>query len=118
MLVAVKKPRISVRVTGVGVQKVIMALRKLYDGVEISREDEAVDITTTNWWKESEATAHAGDVLWTYRDNAGLTLDRLSRLTGIPAPHLSAMENGKRAIGPRIAKKLAAALGVDHRMFL
>ena len=38
MLVAVKTPRISVRVTGVGVQTVVKALRKLYDGVEVSRD--------------------------------------------------------------------------------
>jgi len=118
MLVAVKTPRISVRVTGVGVQTVVKALRKLYDGVEVSRDDEAVDITTTDWWKETEATSHTGDVLWTYRDNAGLTLEKLAALSGIAKSHLSDMENGKRAIGPRTAKKLATALGVDHRLFL
>jgi transcriptional regulator with XRE-family HTH domain len=57
-------------------------------------------------------------VLWTYRDNAGLTLAGLSRRSGIAKSHLSDMENGKRAIGPRTAKKLAKALGVDHRLFL
>jgi antitoxin component HigA of HigAB toxin-antitoxin module len=118
MLVAVKTPRINVRMTGVGAQIVVRALRKLYDSVEVSREDEAVDITTTDWWKKMESTAHPGTVLWTYRDNAGLTLSRLSTLSGIAKPHLSDMENGKRAIGLRTAKKLASALGVDHRLFL
>ena len=96
----------------------LRALRKLYDSVEVSHEDEAVDITTTDWWKRMEAVSQAGTVLWTYRDNAGLTLDQLSRLSGIAKSHLSDMENGKRAIGPRTAKKLASALGVDHRLFL
>ena len=111
MLVAAKKPRISVRVTGVGTREVVKALRKLY-------EVEVVDITTTEWWARSEATAHSGDALWTYRDNAKLTLARLSRMCGIAKSHLSAMENGKRPIGPRSARKLAKALGVDYRMFL
>ena len=118
MLVAVKKPHIDVRVTGAGVPAVVRALRKMFDSVQVSREDETVDITTTDWWKKMEATSHAGDALWTYRDNAGLTLEQLAELSGIPRPHLSAMENGKRPIGVRIAKKLASALNVDHRMFL
>jgi DNA-binding XRE family transcriptional regulator len=103
MLVAVKTPRISVRVTGVGAQTVVKALRQLYEGVEVSRDDEAVDITTTAWWKETDA---------------GLTLEKLAALSGIAKSHLSDMENGKRAIGLRTAKKLATALGVDHRLFL
>ena len=118
MLVAVRKPHINVHITGVGTQIVVRALRKLYDSVEVSREDKAVDITTTDWWQKMEATSHAGTVLWTYRDNAGITLEQLSKLSGIAKSHLSDMENGKRAIGLRTAKKLASALGVDHRLFL
>jgi hypothetical protein len=118
MLVAVRKPRINVRVTGVGAQIVVQCLRKIYDSVQVSHEDEAVDITTTGWWKKMQAEPHSGTALWAYRDNARLTLDQLSRLSGIAVPHLSAMENGKRTIGVRSARKLAAALKVDYRLFL
>jgi DNA-binding XRE family transcriptional regulator len=118
MLVAVRTPRINVKVTGVGARLVVNCLRQMYEHVEVSNEDEVVDITTTSWWKKMQGNAHAGTVLWTYRDNAGLTLEQLAKLSGIAKPHLSDMENGKRAIGPKTAKKLAAALGVDYRMFL
>jgi plasmid maintenance system antidote protein VapI len=118
MLVAVKTPRINVHLNGRGAQIVVRMLRKQFGDVKVSHEDEAVDITTTEWWKRMEATSHAGTVLWTYRDNAALTLAHLSKLSGIAKSHLSDMENGKRAIGPRTAKKLFAALGIDHRMFL
>jgi antitoxin component HigA of HigAB toxin-antitoxin module len=104
--------------SGVGAKIVVRALRKLYPSMRVSDDDEAVDITTTAWWKKMEARSHGGTVLWTYRDNAGLTLDRLSKLSGIAKSHLSDMENGKRAIGLRTAKKLATALDVDHRLFL
>lgn len=60
--------------SGVGAQIVVRELRKLYGSVEVSNDDEAVDITTTAWWKKMEATSHPGTVLWTYRDNAGPTL--------------------------------------------
>ena len=65
-----------------------------------------------------EATSHIGTVPRTYRDNAGLTLEQLSKRSGIAKSHLSDMENGKRAIGPPTAKKPAKVLGVDHRLFL
>lgn len=43
---------------------------------------------------------------------------RLSKATGIPQGHISQMVNGKRPIGPTIARKFAKALGVDYRKFL
>lgn len=52
------------------------------------------------------------------RDKAELTQIRLSEITGIPQRHLSEMERGKRPIGKETAKKLAAALNVDYRVFL
>ena len=118
MLVAVKTPRIRLHMSGVGAKIVVRELRKLYPSVTVSNDAEAVDITSTSWWKKMEATSHIGIALWTYRDNAGLTLEKLSKRSGIAKSHLSDMENGKRAIGPRSAKKLATVLGVDYRLFL
>jgi len=51
-----------------------------------------------------------------YREE--LTQDQLAEATGIARRHLSEMENGKRTIGKENAKKLAAALHADYRMFL
>jgi len=39
-------------------------------------------------------------------------------LTGIAQHHISEMENGKRPIGKETAKKLAAVLNGDYRIFL
>ena len=118
MLVAVETPRIRVHMSGVGAKIVVRELRKLYPSVKVSNDAEAVDITSTAWWKKMEATSHIGTVLWTYRDNAEMTLEQLSKRSGIAKSHLSEMENGKRAIGARTAKKLAKVLGVDYRLFL
>jgi len=41
------------------------------------------------------------------------TLSKLSKLTGIPKSNLSAMENGKRPIGVKMAKILGKALGTS-----
>ena len=51
-----------------------------------------------------------------YREN--LTQKQLADKLGIRQHHLSEMENGKRAIGKELAKKLAAALHADYRVFL
>jgi transcriptional regulator with XRE-family HTH domain len=42
----------------------------------------------------------------------------LSGLTGIPQRHISEMENGKRPIGKKNAKKFAEVLKIDYRVFL
>ncbi|MFO7785488.1 MAG: helix-turn-helix transcriptional regulator [Desulfatiglandales bacterium] len=52
------------------------------------------------------------------RERRGLTQTGLSGMTGIPQPHLSEIERGKRPIGKRLARELAKALGVDYRAFL
>jgi len=52
------------------------------------------------------------------RTKEGLTQKQLAALTGIAQHHISEMENGKRSIGKETARKLAAALNVDYRVFL
>lgn len=64
------------------------------------------------------ATNPQGVYLKGIRYREELTQEQLSEATGIVRRHLSEMENGKRTIGKENAKKLAAALHVDYRMFL
>ncbi|HBT96570.1 MAG TPA: XRE family transcriptional regulator [Desulfobulbaceae bacterium] len=52
------------------------------------------------------------------RHREGLTQRQLCEKSGIPQRHISEMENGKRSIGKENAKKLAAALNTDYRVFL
>jgi len=52
------------------------------------------------------------------RGKEGLTQKQLAELTGIAQHHISEMENGKRPIGKETARRLAAALNVDYRVFL
>ena len=72
-------------------------------------------------WREAFpefATNELGTCLTGARKKKGLTQETLSGLTGIPRRHISEMENSKRPIGKMTAKKLAAALDVDYRVFL
>ena len=59
-----------------------------------------------------------GTCLKVTRERRGLSQTTLAQLTGIPQPHISAMERGKRSIGKKAANQLAEALQVDYRLFL
>ena len=52
------------------------------------------------------------------RSKAELSQIKLAELTGIPQRHISEMENSKRTIGKENARKLAAVLETDYRVFL
>jgi plasmid maintenance system antidote protein VapI len=52
------------------------------------------------------------------RGRENLTQKQLAEITDIPQRHISEMEHGKRSIGKERAKKLAAALNCDYRLFL
>lgn len=52
------------------------------------------------------------------RTKEGMTQKELSTKSAIPQGHISAMENGKRAIGKRTAQKLGSALKVNYKVFL
>ncbi len=49
-----------------------------------------------------------------YRE--GLSQKELSKRTGISQENISKMENGQRAIGKKVAKKLAKALRIDFEL--
>ena len=51
-----------------------------------------------------------------YRD--GLSQKELAKRTGISQENISKMENGQRAIGEKVAKKLARALKLNVRLLL
>jgi predicted transcriptional regulator len=52
------------------------------------------------------------------RKERKLTLRKLDELAGIPYSHLSEIENAKRTIGIKYAKKLAKALNANYKYFI
>ena len=122
MQVAVKTPRIEVKMKGDIPERVILFLEEEY-GVSLRQTaddgEEVVNALETDWYKRTMAAMTPGKALRIYRENAGLTQAALGeRMGGIPRQHISNMENGRRPIGKENAKRLAAALHVDYRVFL
>lgn len=52
------------------------------------------------------------------RHKEGLSQVALAKKLGISQADLSKMENGKRPIGKKMAKRLADVLSIDYRVFL
>lgn len=118
MQVRAKTPHIDVQITGPGADILVDMLKKSIKGVKVSTDDETVPLGADPWFQDLRKSRTSGEVLWCYRDNAGLTLEALAEKSGIAKSHLSEMENNKRPIGLITAKKLAAALGCDFHRFL
>jgi len=118
MQVRAKTPHIDVRITGTGADILVDMLKKSIKGITVSTEDETILLNSDPWFRKLRKSRTSGEVLWCYRDNAGLTLEELEAKSGIAKSHLSEMENNKRPIGLKTARKLAAALDCDFHRFL
>ncbi len=53
-----------------------------------------------------------------YRKRQSLTQKALAKTSGIPVSHISAMEKGKKAIAPAMARKLAMPLNVHYKKLI
>lgn len=60
----------------------------------------------------------AGALLRAARSREDLTRKQLAAYLEIPTNHVAEMENGKRAIDAKMAKKLSTCLMVNHKIFL
>ena len=68
--------------------------------------------------KEVFPDFHIGHALRGLRLRENLTQKQLAEMIGGKPSHISEMENGKRPIGKKIAKRLAKALRTDYKIFL
>ncbi len=82
-------------------------------------EDEAKPVAWDNLAKKRiEKYKKAGLVLRGMRYREGLSQVDLAKKSGVHQNEISKIENGKRTIGAKVAKKLALALNMDYRLFV
>ncbi|MCR4715165.1 MAG: helix-turn-helix transcriptional regulator [Treponemataceae bacterium] len=124
MLAVESKHHIKLQMYGTGLDLVQATLRREYPGMKFSydtkedSDDDYIDSEDSEIMKEIAARMTPGDHLVIRRENKGWTQKELSEKTGIAIPNISLIEAGKRPIGARTAKKLAAALGCDVGDFI
>ena len=124
MLVVEKARHINLEITGQGMDLIASILRREIPSLVITGEtgeagdDESVLWDDSDLAKELAATWHPGITVSIKREHLGLTQAELSEKTGISIPNISLIENGKRLVGLRTAKKLAEALGITVERLL
>jgi plasmid maintenance system antidote protein VapI len=100
----------------------MQALREQY-GAKVQlipeKDDEKIDVFETEWYKRIKVRTTPGDNLRIYRQNAGMTLQRVGELLdGMPRQHVSNMEKGIRPISKKVALKLASIFNVSVEKFI
>ena len=123
MQAVVKTPHIEISVRGAAIPPKLMDVLREEYGPELSLVeddgDELVDVFETQWYKGLKEKMTPGTYLRIYRENRGLTQQKLSdALGGIPRQHISNMEHGRRSISLRMAKKLSLLLGAPIERFV
>ncbi len=83
-----------------------------------SREIATPDETDREFKKLIGDSGKPSAALRAYRLRQNLTQRELADKSGIPQPHIAAMESGARNIGLIAAKKLALALGVNYKKLI
>ncbi|CAK8720571.1 DNA-binding transcriptional regulator, XRE-family HTH domain [Candidatus Electrothrix laxa] len=120
MQALVKTPRTDIRIQGEIPPRLLDMLRSEYGNkLQINRDDEYVEITESDWYKETKAATSPGDAMRIYRKNKEMTQAQLGEKLGtVPRQLVSNMECGKRTISLATAKKLAAIFNVSASRFL
>lgn len=95
--------------------KIEKALRKLIEASEgYMTSDEMHSILK----KKNSLIGTPGGAIRAYRLREELTQAELAKKSGVKQGHLSEMEQNRRSIGVKVAKKLAEVLICDYHRFL
>jgi len=121
MQALVKTPHTNIHIQGEIPTRILDVLRSEYGGkLKIFEgEDEYVEVTETDWYKEIKSESTPGDAMRIYRENQHLTQAQLGeKLGNVPRQIVSNMERGKRSISLATAKKLSVIFNVPASRFL
>ncbi|MBO4386995.1 MAG: helix-turn-helix transcriptional regulator, partial [Treponema sp.] len=114
MQVVEKAHHINATFRGYGIPLITEAILKAYPEsqiIEDENDDEELELwENTDIAKEIKSRKTPGRTLAIYRDRSGMTLVQLAEKVGTKYTNISAMENDRRPIGLRMAKKLGEAL--------
>ena len=96
--------------------------------VKIERQLKKIVLASENYMSASEMRAilkkkdplisTPGGAIRAYRAREEMTQEMLAKKSSIKQGHISEMEQNKRPIGVKVAKKLAQVLRCDYRRFL
>jgi DNA-binding XRE family transcriptional regulator len=117
MQAVVKTPHIVVTAETIP-EELINFLKDHYKKVDIIEDDEAQDITETDWYRKMQNRATPGATLKRYRKRAEMSQSELAEKLGMVKQNISAMEKGTRGISKLTAHKLAEIFQVSPGRFI
>ena len=97
-------------------QSVLNALKKDYT-IE-SEDDSFVDVAKTDWYKKSQGRLRNGGLIRILRNHKNMPQGALGKRLDVTSKYVSDLENGRRAVSLKMAKKLAVVFGRKPERFL
>jgi len=92
------------------------ALRKDY--VIESENSSFVDVTRTDWYKESQKRLRSGGLIRLLRSHRNMSQGDLAEHLDVTSKYVSDLEQGRRAVSLKMAKKLSAVFERKAERFL
>ncbi len=121
MQAVVKMPRTKpFTVQGETIPDMVLSFLRENGNVEIIEDDdELIDVTETDWYKNIKTELTPAENVRFYRMNREYTLSQLGeKLGGLSRQNVSDIEQGRRAISKEMAHKLAKVFSTNYRRFL
>lgn len=117
MQVLVKTP--PIKIEGDIPAELLTFVRSKYTEVSVEDDhEEYVEIVETEWYKNIQKELTPAKTLKLLRGRDNLTQAALAEKLKIPVQNISGMENGRRTISTRMARKLADVFGTSYQNFL
>jgi DNA-binding XRE family transcriptional regulator len=104
------------RMFGCVTPSVLQALKKDY--VIESEDDSYVDVTKTDWYAESQNRLRHGGLIRMLRSRVNMSQGTLGKRLNVTSKYVSDLENGRRAVSLKMAKKLAEIFDRKAERFL
>lgn len=103
---------------GISYARILKIEKELKKLIDASEKYMTVDEMRAILKKKDPLIGTPGGVIRAYRAREGMTQQVLAKKSGLKQGHISEMEQNKRGIGVKVAKKLARVLRCDYRRFL
>jgi DNA-binding XRE family transcriptional regulator len=122
MLAVVKKPHTKIaafKLIGHVDRETIRYLNGRFGEENVDVDDEVIDITESDWFKNISKKITPGAVVRAYRENLEITQQQLAEKAGFNnSSYISDIEHGRRTISKNLAKKFAEIFNVSLEMFV
>ena len=122
MLAVVKKPhtkKAAFKIIGQIDTETIEYLSNRFGEENVDIDEEIIDISESEWFRNISKKITPGAVVRTYRENSKFTQQQLADKAGVhSASYISDIEHGRRSISKNLLKKFSEIFSVSTELFL